>query len=139
MDDEQLESRELFICRECETYTATSSSILNNHIEKKHIGTRTQTNFELLSEILYYDIKNVKNNNWEEGLKWLRDFEPSEPTFRQSLITKIKWELQDDVTDCFEDIIQLCVESNKIAKKEDDCGSIGYNSEHIWKLPFIFE
>ena len=45
----------------------------------------------------------------------------SEPTFRQSLITKIKWELRDGVIDCFEDIIQLCVRSNNIAKKRQRC------------------
>jgi len=84
---------------------------------KKHIGTRTKTNFELLSEILFYEVKNAKNNKWEEGLTWLHDFEPSEQTFQQSLVTKNKWELRDDVTDCSEDIIQLCVDSNKIAKK----------------------
>ena len=46
---------------------------------------------------------------------------------------------QDNVTDCFEDVVQLCVESNRIAKNKDDPGSIGYGSKHIWKLPFIFE
>ena len=60
LDDKQLDSKDVLICHECETYIVTSKNTLKNHTEKKHVGTCTKTNFELSSEILFCDINTVK-------------------------------------------------------------------------------
>ena len=95
--------------------------------------------FEIVTQLLYNLVKPVHDNYWEEGLVWLRTHRPEEPNFRQSLILKIKHELEDDVTDCFEDLLKTCVECAKAPKDETLLGLDEFNPDPIWILPFLFD
>ena len=137
--DETLQQKGLFVCRECGDYVAQSESVFLNHLRSKHVKTRTATNLDIVTQHLYNLVSSVHNNHWGEALEWLHTLDLDEPSFRQSLILKIKYELEDDVTDCFEDVLKACVESAKEACDKDLSGTEEYNAEPIWLLPFIFE
>ena len=127
------------MCRECGDYVAQSESVFLNHLRSKHIKPRTDTNLALVTKHLFHLVDSVHTNHWEEGLLWLRDIDLEEPSFRQSLILKIKHELEDDVTDCFEEVLKVCVESAKRPSDNNLIGTEEYNIESLWILPFIFE
>ena len=127
------------MCRECCDYVAATETVFLKHIKSKHIKTRTATNHNIVTRLLYNVVEPVHNNHWEEGLAWLSTHTPDEPNFRQSLILKIKHELEEDVTDCFEDLLKACVECANQPKDDALAGSEEYNPDPIWILPFIFE
>ena len=127
------------MCRECGDYVAQSETVFLNHVRSKHVKTRTATNLDIVTKHLYNLVNSVHNNHWGEALEWLRTLNLDEPSFRQSLILKLKYELEDDVTDCFEDVLKACVKSHKEAVDKDLSGTEEYNAEPIWLLPFIFE
>ena len=139
MSDEKLEACDVFLCRECETHICTSSAWLKNHVEDKHVEKRTDTNLEVLSKNIYKPVSNLLDNYWEEGLKWLATHRIAEPTFRQSLISKIKYDLEADVVTLFEDVLFCCVEVAKKARSPDLRTKSDYQMDGIWTLPFIFE
>ena len=101
------------------------------HLKSKNIKTRRSTNFEIVTQLLYNLVKPVHDNYWEEGLAWLRTHRPEELNFRQSLILKIKHELEDDVTDCFGDLLKTCVECVKTPKGEALSGSDEFDPDPI--------
>ena len=139
LGDDILKEKGLFVCRECGDYVAQSESVFLNHLRSKHIKTRSDTNLALVTKHLFHLVDSVHTNHWEEGLLWLRDIDLEEPSFRQSLILKIKHELEDDVTDCFEEVLKVCVESAKQPSDNNLIGTEEYNIESLWILPFIFE
>ena len=139
LSDDALKESGLFVCRKCGDYVAATETVFLNHIKSKHIKTRTQTNHNIVTRLLYNVVEPVHNNHWEEGLAWLSTHTPDEPNFRQSLILKIKHELEEDVTDCFEDLLKACVECANQPKDDALAGSEEYNPDPIWILPFIFE
>ena len=127
------------MCRECGDYVASSEGVFLNHLRSKHVKTRTVTNLEIVTKHLFNLVAPVHDNHWEDGLEWLREFTPVEPSFRQSLILKIKHELEDDIIDCFESLLKACVESAKSPKDVKLIGTKEYDTEPIMILPFIFE
>ena len=139
LSDDKLKESGLYVCRQCGDYVAASESVFLRHITSKHVKTRKTTNHKIVTNLLYSLVESVHTNHWEEGLAWLRTFTPEEPNFRQSLILKIKHELEDDVTDCFEDILNACVECAKKPTDDRYNNTEEYNPEPIWILPFIFE
>ena len=139
LSDKTLKQAGLFVCRACGDYIAADDRVFLRHLKSKHIKTRTSTNLEIVTQLLYKLVQPVHDNYWEEGLAWLRTYSPEEPNFRQSLILKIKHELEDDVTDCFEDLLKACVECAKAPKDETLLGLDEFNPDSIWILPFIFE
>ena len=139
LSDSQLESCELCLCRVCETHLFTAPGYLKKHFESNHIGTRTKNNYKVITCTLFDPVKNATNNYWSDGLEWLHSFEPSPPTFRQSLISKIKYDLEDEITKCMEEVIEICVEVNKVSTDKNSRDSQEFSREGIWKLPFIFE
>lgn len=139
LNDNELESIDLHICRQCDDHVATSAARLRNHIKTKHIQTRKTTNQQIVTSKLYNPVKTASLNHWEAGLSWLDSFQPTPPTFRQSLISKVKFEIEDAVLTLFEDLIAVCVEVNKDPNNSELIDDYNYKREHIWKLPFIFE
>ena len=94
---------------------------------------------DIVSHYLYYLVSSVHGNYWAEGLQWLATHTPSETSFCQSLTSKIKYELEDDITDCFEDVLNACVESAMKPRDEALSRSQDFDPEPILLLPFIFE
>ena len=139
LKDTQLEDNNIFLCRHCDDHLAISPGWLVKHIKSKHESTRKKGNLQLATSKLYSPVKISSLNHWQNGLQWLQDFTPSPPSFRQSLISKIKFEVEDAVLCLFEDLIALCVETNKKADESSLEDDFNFQNEHIWKLPFIFE
>ena len=139
LSDDVLRQKGLFVCRKCGDYVAQSEGVFLNHLRSKHVKTRSKTNLDIVSHYLYHLVSSVHDNHWAEGLQWLANHTPSEPSFRQSLISKIKYELEDDITDCFEDVLNACVKSAMKPGDETLSGSQDFDPEPIWLLPFIFE
>lgn len=138
LTDKQLIESDVFLCRECETYTCVRESDLKAHLEK-HIEKRSETNFDIVSSLIYPPVEHILNNYWTDGLLWLQQHEVTEPTFRQSLITKIRWELEDEVLDAFEDLLNCCVKASDASKDPNLRCKQEYDKNPIWTLPFIFE
>ena len=103
-----------------------------NHLRSKHNKTRSDTNLALVTKHLFNLVDSVHTNHWEEGLLWLRDIDLEEPSFRQSLILKIKHELEDDVTYCSEEVLKLCVKSAKQTSNNDLIGTEEYNIDSVY-------
>ena len=87
-----------------------------NHINTKHTRKHTKTNIELATHHFYdsHPISGVEKDHWEEALNWLENiYDPSPPPFRQSLITKKQWRLEESVINStFREVIIACVEAN---------------------------
>ena len=88
---------------------------------------------------MFDEVKTTQQNHWEEGLKFLASTKFREATFRQSLITKINYQLEDNVIRAFYDVIHCCTESHKSAESTKDANSFDYDHTPIWILPFVFE
>ena len=84
LKDTQLEENNIFLCRHCDDHLAISPGWLVKHIKSKHESTRKKGNLQLATSKLFSPVKSSSNNHWQAGLQWLRDFNPSPPSFRQS-------------------------------------------------------
>ena len=71
------------MCRECGDYVAATETVFLKHIKSKHVKTRTKTNHNIVTRLLYNVVEPVHNNHWEEGLAWLSTHTPDEPNFCQ--------------------------------------------------------
>jgi hypothetical protein len=102
---------------------------------------RTSTNHDIVTRLLYKDIKCVQRNHWREGLLFLRTHTIEPATFCQTLITLIQQDtrLEEAILKTYMDIITCCV---KARGEVDYCRGrrqSDYDSTPIWILPFIFE
>ncbi len=93
-----------------------SPADVTSHIESKHVEKRTDTNLELLSKFLFKPIADRATNHWEDGLSFLTTLSLSEPTFRQSLITKIYGDTEHIFLEAALDTIECIVEARKKPK-----------------------
>jgi hypothetical protein len=120
LTDAQLEDNELYICRECNEQQVFVSLIrLNNHIRAKHNDTRTLNNIQLVENYLFHDLRSDYDSHWADGLHFLQHHQLQPPTFRQPLTTKIKWRLEQSITDTFTSIIELNNEALKPTDSPD--------------------
>ena len=144
MKNEQLDHLNLYLCRECdqEDQIYIQKRALENHINTKHTPKRNKTNLELATHYFYdsHPINGVEKNHWEEALNWLQNiYEPSPPPFRQSLITKIQWRLEESVINTFREVIIACVEANHIPSQIRNKNTREFDSTPFWYLTIIFE
>ena len=109
LTDDQLESNDLYICRQCDEYVCDTEAQLKTHLGK-HYEHRTAANFELVTKYLYEEVDCVHRNHWEEGLAFLRSNTLAPPTFRQSLITFIKHKLETNIVTTLYHLLLCCVE-----------------------------
>ena len=126
-----LQSNGLFVCWQCGDYVAQAEGVFLHHLRSKHITTRATTNMDIATKHLFPLVAPVHNNYKEKGLEWLHTFTPGEPSFCQSLISKIKYELEDDVTNCFKDLLKTCVESAQKPSNDSLSGSDEYDPEPL--------
>jgi len=139
LDDKQLEASEVYLCRQCEDYVAADEKMLERHITTKHVKKRKSTNKEILTKKLYHPVRQLKNNHWDEGLNFLRNNKFSPPPFRQTLITKILFRLEDNVLEAYFNVIECCVEAAKVAHEMKLKGDKEFDATEIWTLAFTFE
>ena len=92
-----------------------------------------------MSKMLFGPADHITNNHWKDGLAFLQNLEPTEPTFRQSLITKIQGRTEDIVLSLALDTIEAVNEANKSpsAKKVDRKSE--YDATPFWLLIILLE
>ena len=137
----QEEEHDVYVCRVCEDFVASDETSLNQHIEKLHVVKRTCTNLDIVTRLLYNDVKCVQRNHWRDGLHFLahHTFEPA--PFRQSLITLINQDtrLEEAILKTYMAVITCCVQAKGDYKYARTSCSSDFDSTPIWVLPFVFE
>ena len=66
-----------------------------------------------MSKFLFEPANHNTINHWEERLAFLQLLDPKEPSFRQSLITKVHGHTEDLITSLALDLIEATNEANK--------------------------
>jgi hypothetical protein len=140
LTDAQLSESGIFLCRKCDEFICDEKDQekLEEHLQS-HVPNRNKTNLELVTEQLYDSVSCVQANHWEEGLKFLKHTTFSQASFRQSIITKINWQLEDNVLHTFNSVLECCVEAHKQPKTLNAAIANDFDPTPIWILPFVFE
>ena len=134
-----MEKNDLFVCRECGDELFTSLNALNNHVRTRHSKSRSLTNLELVESYIFNDIKDSCTSYWSEGLEFLRSIPSDPPPFRQTLISKIKFRLEEDICNTFGSLIELADEAlnpcpnSRLSRKQD------FDPDEILQLVYLFE
>ena len=140
LSDSLLDSLDLEICRRCDNAIYSEPHQLEQHIKAKHVSTRTLSNLDLATNLIFKATTNSEANQWEAGLTWLQQiYEPSPPSFRQSLLLNLKHKSLDAVVDTFRDLITATVEASKPPSSTKDKSNRHFKSDPFWLLTTIFE
>ena len=98
------------------------------------------SNLDLATNLIFKATTNSEANQWEAGLTWLQQiYEPSPPSFRQSLLLNLKHKSLDAVVDTFRDLITATVEASKPPSSSKDKSNRHFKSDPFWLLTTIFE
>ena len=92
-----------------------------------------------MSKFLYGPANHNTINHWEEGLAFLHLLDPKEPTFRQSLITKVHGHTEDLVTTLALDLIEATNEANKSPTAKKIHSKSEYDATPLWLLVVLLE
>jgi len=139
LTDAQLEDNDLFVCRECKDEIFVSLNRLNNHIKQKHKQSRSLNNIQLVEQYLFHDLRKNYDSHWQDGLLFLSQLELQPPTFRQPLTTKIKWRLEQNITETFTNIIELNNEALKEPDNNQHCTRQQFDPWPLLQLQILFE
>lgn len=139
LSEEDCTSLGIHQCRICDEYVGKTAGELKSHIAKAHVEKRSATNLEIVTKHLYAAVSESNNNDWERGLAFLRSLEVTEPSFRSSLISKVKGRLLDSVTDATADIIYAINAASKEAESTNLRLRGDYDPTPIWYLLVFFE
>jgi hypothetical protein len=75
---------------------------------------RTRTNLQIVESALFSQLHNSFHSEWQDGLDFLSNFQLNRPPpFRQSLITKVKWILEENICGTFTTVIEISKEALK--------------------------
>ena len=91
LTDDQLENLGIYMCRQCDDHIAVDKKNLERHIEKKHVNKRATTNLDIVTNHLFKTVESHQKNHWKQGLTFLRNHRFKPATFRQTLMTLIKF------------------------------------------------
>ena len=97
LTEDQLETLGIFMCRQCENHISVDKKNLESHFDKKHVQKRGATNQDIVTKHLFKSVETYQKNHWKEGLLFLRNHKFKPATFCQTLITLIKFRLEDGV------------------------------------------
>ena len=139
MNDAQLESNDLYICRECNDQLFISLTALNNHLRKNHTQIRLLNNLQLVEQFLFKDLTNQYESHWVDGLDFLSTLQLEPPKFRQPLTTKIRYRLEQHLVDTFLDVVELNSEGLKSPDKESLFRKKDYDPWPLLQLQILFE
>ena len=137
--DEELQPLGLYVCRECEDYVCASEKRLETHSSKNHRKKRSTNNHDIMSKFLYGPANHNTINHWEEGLAFLHLLDPEEPTFRQSLITKVHGRTEDLITSLALDLIEATNEANKSPTAKKIHSKSEFDATPFWLLVVLLE
>ena len=115
------------MCRQCESHVTVSEKQLESHIDKKHLVKRSTSNHDIVTKLLFKPVESHQKNHWREGIAFLRTHPFKPATFRQTLITLIKFRLEDDVLHAFFQVLQCCVVSSKKSSQVKLNGTVDYD------------
>ena len=139
LSDDQLANCGIILCRQCEEFICDDEEKLKKHQEKVHVQRRSTTNKDIVTKHLFSEVSTFHRNHWDEGLSFLSNTTFSQATFRQSLITKISFGLEQNVLRAYYDVLTCCVEAHKSASNAKLSKTEDFDPTPIWILPFVFE
>lgn len=139
LTDAELESNSLYVCRECDDKLYVSLTQLNNHVRNNHFESRTLNNLQLVEQALFSDLEGNYTSHWEDGLAFLSNLEQQPPPFRQPLTTKIRWRLEQHVSETFLSVVELNNEALKPADHHPYRNRKEYDPWPLLQLQILFE
>jgi hypothetical protein len=139
LSDDQLTTCGIILCRQCEECICEDEDKLETHQKKVHLQKRSTTNKDIVTKHLFSEVSSFHRNHWDEGLAFLTTTTFSQATFRQTLITKISFGLEQNVLRAYYDVLQCCVEAHKSASNSKLSKTSDFDPTPIWILPFVFE
>lgn len=77
LSDADLETQNIYLCRECDGDVFSRQCDLNAHVKKHHIEYRNRTNLEIVTDCIYDE--NCGPSHWPDALLFLRDFKWDAP------------------------------------------------------------
>ena len=92
-----------------------------------------------MSTFLFGPADHNTKNHWEEGLIVLHLLDTKEPSFRQSLITKVHRHTEEFITSLALDLIKTTNEANKGPTAEKINSKSKYDATPFWLLVVLLE
>ena len=136
-----LKETNLSICHQCKKSTLFSTPhSLQKHIANHHTSTRTKTNHQILTNHLFDEsTSHCYHNHWNTALEWLGSHQFEPPPFRSTLLSCIKWQLEDSLLDLLEDIIKATNEL-KMSPPKSKTSLPAYNADiAAGQLIYLYE
>jgi hypothetical protein len=127
------------VCRECNNKLFVTLTTLNNHIRSQHNEYRTLNNLQLVEQALFRDLEGNYTSHWRDSLVFLQQLKHEPPPFRQPLTTKIRWRLEQHVSETFLKVVEL---NNEALKPIQHHSSHQHNNFDPWpllQLQILFE
>ncbi len=100
---------------------------------------RTRTNLQIVESALFSQLHNSFHSEWQDGLEFLSSFKLTPPPFRQSLITKVKWRLEENICDTFTSVIEIGEEALKKPTHHRFNRTSEFDPTPLLFLPVLFE
>ena len=137
MTDADLESQQIYLCRECDGDVFSRQCDLNAHVKKHHYEYRNRTNLEIVTECIYDE--NCGPSHWPDALNFLENFTWDAPPYRATMITKINHRLETNIVETFHNVTHASVEACKPVQHHKSLTKKDFNADHILALQVLFE
>jgi hypothetical protein len=105
----------------------------------QHNEYRTLNNLQLVEQALFRDLEGNYTSHWRDSLLFLRQLQHEPPPFRQPLTTKIRWWLEQHVSESILKVVEL---NNEALKPIQHHSSHQHNNFDPWpllQLQILFE
>jgi hypothetical protein len=139
LTDAELENNSLFVCRECDNKLFVTLTTLNNHVRSQHTEYRTLNNLQLVEQALFRDLDGNYTSEWKDGLLFLQQLQHKPPPFRQPLTTKIRWRLEQHVSETFLKVVELNNEALKPTQHNPSRQQRNFDPWPLLQLQILFE
>ena len=137
LSDADLETQNIFLCRECDGDVFSRACDLTAHVKKKHYEYRNQTNLEIVHHCIYDEA--CGDSHWNDALTFLSDISWDAPPYRSTMITKINHRLESNIIDTFHSVTHATTEACKPAKHHKHNSKQDFDADPVMALQILFE
>ena len=135
LEDSELSSYDLFVCRQCDNYVTSTRNLLTSH-QLNHVQWRCTTQLQVVTKILCEKVKHIQKNHWNEGLTYLAHHSIPQADSRSTLIIQMNFRLKAEILHTFHDVFECCVEASKQPTRNLATDT---DSTATWILVIVFE
>ena len=126
------------MCRECDDGDVfTRECDLAAHVKKRHYVYRNRTNLEILHDCIYD--KDCGPSHWDDALTFLQNLKWDAPPYRATMISKINYRLETNITDTFHRVTHASTEACLPVQHHKHNSRLDYNADPILALQVLFE